>query len=109
MYHLGPKGGKSGSQCPYDDRGRYRSKYSHITHILGVNVNNIGMEDYRQKEAEGLTFSNENTQNAIHGYELIAGNDYYCNHSLDNQLNKLERNYPKIPKDYPKIQEQHRL
>ena len=92
MYHLGPKGGGPDSHCPYDQQGTFRPSYRFITHISGVDVNNIEMTNYRSKEAEGLTFSDETTQNAVYGMDLI--DNFYCNSNIDNQLNKLDRSYP---------------
>ena len=95
MYHLGPKGGGPDSKCPYDAKGQFRPSYRYITHISGMNVNDVDMKDYRATESEGLTFSDENAQNVIYGMDLIDNS--YCDRNLNFQLNKVDRSYPQKP------------
>ena len=64
-YHLGPYGGTPDSMCPYDDKGRPRTGFKFIRAYYGTAVNEIGVEDYREMEAEGCEYEDEPTQNHI--------------------------------------------
>ena len=75
--HQGPYGGTPESMCPIDDKGRPRAGFRFIGAYFGTEVNEIGVEDYRDIEADGVeyeqttvnTISNNGTYN--YGSDLI--------------------------------------
>ena len=72
-YHLGPYGGTQDSLCPYDDKGRPRPGFQFIRSYYGTAVNEIGVEDYRELESEGIEFE-DNNMNTIDRHDSYSMN-----------------------------------
>ena len=77
-YHQGPYGGTPESMCPIDDKGRPRAGFKFIRAYYKTDVNEIGVEDYRDIETDGVEYENTtvnnvaNTNNTYnYGTELI--------------------------------------
>lgn len=74
-YHLGPYGGTKESMCPIDDKGRPREGFRFMQAYYGTEVNEIGVEDYRDLESEGIEYEtgvNQVQVNNNFGMELIT-------------------------------------
>ena len=60
--------------CPIDDKGRPRAGFRFIGAYYGTEVNEIGVEDYRDIETDGVEYEQTSVNNvASHNYgtELI--------------------------------------
>ena len=55
-YHGGAKGSDPNSSCPYDKNGRLRPGKRFIGKIAGIEVNEVGVEDYRCNEVDDLEY-----------------------------------------------------
>ena len=55
-YHTGIKGTGPNSSCPYDANGRIRPNRKFIGRIAGVEVNEVGVEDYRSSETDDFEY-----------------------------------------------------
>ena len=55
-YHTGAKGGDPNSSCPYDRNGRLRPNKRFIGKIAGIEVNEVGVEDYRSSEVDDFEY-----------------------------------------------------
>ena len=62
-YHQGPYGGTPDSMCPIDNKGRPRTGFKFIGAYFGKEVNEIGVEDYRDIETDGVEYENSNVNN----------------------------------------------
>ena len=74
-YHFGPYGGTPDSMCPLDDKGRPRNGFKFIRAYYGTDVNEIGVEDYRDLETEGVEYEDSSVnqlQPNNFGMELIT-------------------------------------
>ena len=58
--------------CPIDDKGKARAGFRFIRAFFGTMVNEIGVEDYRDIEVEGVEYETPNV-NGIQSYNY--GND----------------------------------
>ena len=71
-YHHGPYGGTPESMCPIDDKGKPRPGFRFIRAFFGTMVNEVGVEDYRDIEVEGIEYETP-AVNGIQTYNY--GND----------------------------------
>ena len=71
-YHHGPYGGTPESMCPIDDKGRPRTGFKYIRMFYGSDINEIGVEDYRDIGVEGIEYETPEV-NGIETYNY--GND----------------------------------
>ena len=58
-YHTGAKGGDINSSCPYDQNGNLRKGKNvqrFIGRIAGIEVNEVGIEDYRSSEVDDFEY-----------------------------------------------------
>ena len=68
-YHHGPYGGTKDSMCPLDDKGRPRQGFKFIRAYYGTEVNEIGVEDYRDLADDGVEYEEVNAvTNAYDNY-----------------------------------------
>ena len=65
-YHQGPYGGTPESMCPIDDKGRPRAGFKFIRAYFGTSVNEIGVEDYRDIETDGVEYEDTTVNNVNH-------------------------------------------
>ena len=49
--------------CPIDDKGRTRTGFKFIGAYFGSKVNEIGVEDYRDLESEGIEYEDTDVNN----------------------------------------------
>ena len=71
-YHHGPYGGTPDSMCPIDDKGRQRAGFKFIRMFFGSDINEIGVEDYRDIGIEGIEYETPEV-NGVETYNY--GND----------------------------------
>ena len=73
-YHQAPYGGTPESMCPIDNKGRPRAGFKFIRAYYGTEVNEIGVDDYRDIETDGVEYE-QPTVNTVdtynYGSELI--------------------------------------
>ena len=67
-YHQGPYGGTPDSLCPIDDKGRPRAGFRFIQAYFGSDVNEVGVEDYRILECDGIEYEPTSNQ-SVNGVE----------------------------------------
>ena len=80
-YHHGPYGGGPGSKCPYDSRGVYRPGMKFITAVYGEDVNALGIPDWQEIEADGLSYDDPDVNMVQNGQSLLntALGPFYAN------------------------------
>ena len=81
-YHQGPYGGTRDSMCPIDDKGRPRAGFKFIGAYFGTDVNEIGVEDYREMETDGIEYE-ETSVNTVASYN-------YSNDLIYNSIGGFE-------------------
>ena len=70
-YHEGPYGGGPDSLCPYDKEGRKRPGKTFVSHIFDTSVNELGIPDLKEAEAEGLVYEEEKEE--VNHLDLLTG------------------------------------
>ena len=55
--------------CPIDDKGRPRSGFKFIRAYYGTEVYEIGVEDYRELETDGIEYEQTSEVNSVHTHQ----------------------------------------
>ena len=74
-YHQGPYGGTPESMCPIDDKGRPRPGFKFIRAYYGTDINEIGVEDYRDIETDGVEYEHTSVNNVTNTNAYNYGNE----------------------------------
>ena len=82
-YHAGAKGGDVNSACPYDQNGKLRPNRKFVGRIAGIDVEEVGVEDYRSSEIDDLEYydPDENEVDVVENNQpdlLDQALDPYC-------------------------------